>query len=186
MVSYVRASEEKSSKQLFSMPWRAKWMVISWAHRPAAVPPCPAPPRLAPPRPAPPGRARGVARFWIRQIGFDIWNQTAKSSCPNAAQVCACWSVWAVGPTSALFPEIRGNIILRININQRFVIPSLPKVKNYEKLQKYICRIQNPDTPRADGAGRGTAGRSRARRGGGAGRSGGASRGRGGGDAFRA
>ena len=76
--------------QLFSVPWRARWTVVSLAHRPAAVlgastrrhptPPCRAPPRpaalrtrrpprrCAPPRPVPPVICSGFGfdRFWDR------------------------------------------------------------------------------------------------------------------------
>lgn len=46
---------KKHARQLFSMPWRARGSVVTWAERPVGVQSCPAPPRLAPPhRPGPP------------------------------------------------------------------------------------------------------------------------------------
>ena len=57
------------SRQLSSMPWRARGLVVSWANRPVGVPSCrascsPATPlRAAPLRPA-----RGMSGFWTRQV----------------------------------------------------------------------------------------------------------------------
>ena len=69
-ISYVRASGGRS-RQLFSMPWRERGSVVSWANRPVDVPSCSAllcpatPPCAAPTRPA-----RGMSRFWIRHINI--------------------------------------------------------------------------------------------------------------------
>ena len=111
---------------IYSVPWRAKWPVISWAHKPAAVPPrlavpasscplCPTRP-AAEPRPAPPRSARGVSGFWIQQAaGATITAATSMHATPLAALGSRCPKSlsprkncrWAVGPLGGVPAEDR-------------------------------------------------------------------------------
>ena len=53
MLPFVGSSlRKKHLRQAPLVPWDARWTVVSWAHRPAAVPACAALHRPAPPRPA--------------------------------------------------------------------------------------------------------------------------------------
>ena len=60
-------SQKSRSGLLPSMPWRARWTVISWANRSVGVPNCLAPLRPAtPPYAAPSRTADGMSGFWAQ------------------------------------------------------------------------------------------------------------------------